>query len=63
VKDNIYKEMECVFDKFPKYHKKILLKDFNGKVGREDIFKPTAGNESLHEISNDNKKKKKNSKV
>jgi hypothetical protein len=23
-------------------------------VGREDIFKPTIGNESLHETSNDN---------
>jgi hypothetical protein len=33
---------------------KILLGDFNAKVGREDIFKPTTGNESLHEISNDN---------
>jgi hypothetical protein len=33
---------------------KILLKDFNAKVRREDIFKPTIGNESLHEISNDN---------
>jgi hypothetical protein len=33
---------------------KILLRDFNAKVGREDIFKPTIGNESLHEISNDN---------
>jgi hypothetical protein len=33
---------------------KILLGDFNTKVGREDIFKPTVGNESLHEISNDN---------
>jgi hypothetical protein len=32
---------------------KILL-DFNAKVEREDIFKPTIGNESLHEISNDN---------
>jgi hypothetical protein len=31
-----------------------LLGDFNAKVGREDIFKPTIGNESLHEISNDN---------
>jgi hypothetical protein len=29
---------------------KILLKDFNAKVGREGIFKPTIGNESLHEI-------------
>jgi hypothetical protein len=32
---------------------KNLLRDFNAKVGREDIFKPTE-NESLHEISNDN---------
>jgi hypothetical protein len=33
---------------------KILLGDFNAKVGREDIFKPTIGNKSLYEISNDN---------
>jgi hypothetical protein len=33
---------------------KILLGDFDAKVGREDIFKPTIGNESLHETSNDN---------
>jgi hypothetical protein len=39
----------------PKYHMKILLGDLNAKVRREDIFKPTIGNESLHEISNDNK--------
>jgi hypothetical protein len=31
---------------------KILLGDFNAKVGSEDIFKPTVENESLHEISN-----------
>jgi hypothetical protein len=30
---------------------KILLGDFNAKVGKEDIFKPTVRNESLHEIS------------
>jgi hypothetical protein len=33
---------------------KSLLGDFNAKVGREDIFKPTIGNESLHGISNGN---------
>jgi hypothetical protein len=33
---------------------KIPLGDFNAKVSREDIFKPTVANESLHEISNDN---------
>jgi endonuclease/exonuclease/phosphatase family metal-dependent hydrolase len=31
----------------------ILLGDFNAKVGKEDIFKPVIGNESLHEASND----------
>jgi hypothetical protein len=52
--DSFHEELEHVFDKFPKYHIKILLGDFNAKVGREDIFTPKIGNESLHEISNDN---------
>jgi len=43
-----------VFDHFPKYHMKILLGDFNTKVGRENSFKLTIGNESLHQDSNDN---------
>jgi hypothetical protein len=54
MKDSFYEELESVFDKFPKYHIKIVLADFNAKVRREDIFKPTTGNESLHKISNDN---------
>jgi hypothetical protein len=33
---------------------KILLGDFSAKIGRDSIFKPTVGNESLHKISNDN---------
>jgi hypothetical protein len=51
-KDTFYEEL--VFEQFPKNHMKILLGDFNAKVGREDIFKLTIGNESLHETSNDN---------
>jgi hypothetical protein len=54
VKDSFYEELERVFDKFPKYHMKILLGNFTDKVSREDIFKPTIGNESLHKISNEN---------
>jgi exonuclease III len=50
IKDSFYEELE----QFPRYHMKILLGDFNAKVGREDIFKPIIGNESLHEASNDN---------
>jgi hypothetical protein len=33
---------------------KILLGDFNAKVGSENIFKTTIGSESLHDIGNDN---------
>jgi hypothetical protein len=54
LKDSFCGEQEGVFNKFPKYHMKMLLEDFNPKVGREDIFKPTVGNESLHKIRNDN---------
>jgi hypothetical protein len=54
VKDSFYGELEGVFDKFPKYNMKILLGDFNAKAGKEGIFKPAIGNESLHKISNDN---------
>jgi hypothetical protein len=54
VKDSFYEELELVFHKFPKYHMKNLLEDFNAKVGREGIFKPTTCNESLHKLSNDN---------
>jgi hypothetical protein len=53
-KDSFYEELEKLFDQFPRYHMKILLGDFNAKVGREDISKPIIGNESLHEVSNDN---------
>jgi hypothetical protein len=48
------KKLARVFHQFPRYDTKILLGDFNTKVGREDIFKPTIGKESSHEISNDN---------
>jgi hypothetical protein len=52
--DSFYEELGRVFDQFPRYDMKTLLGDFNAKVGREDIFKSTIGNESSHEISNDN---------
>jgi hypothetical protein len=54
LKGSIYEKLERVFDKFSKYHTQILLGDFNAKVRREDIFKSTIGNDSLHELSNNN---------
>jgi endonuclease/exonuclease/phosphatase family metal-dependent hydrolase len=54
IKDSFYEELGRVSDQFPRYDIKILLGNFNAKVGTEDIFKPTNGNKSSHEISNDN---------
>jgi hypothetical protein len=48
MKDSFYE------DKFPKYHMNIFLGNCIAKVGWEDILKQKIGNESLHEISNDN---------
>jgi hypothetical protein len=51
--DRFYEALERVFVKFPKYPTKILYGDLSAEVGKDDIFKTTIGNESLHEISND----------
>ena len=38
-KDSFYEELEQVFQQFPKYRMKMLLGDFNVKVGRKNNFK------------------------
>ena len=53
-KDSVYEELQQVFNHLPKYHIKILLGAFNAKVGRENIFKLTIWNGSLHQYSSDN---------
>ena len=53
-KDSFYEELEQVFEQFLNYRMKMLLGDFNVKVGRENIFKPTIGQECLHQDRNDN---------
>ena len=54
IKNSFYEEIERLFDQLPVYHMKILLGDFKAKVGGENIFQPTIGNESVHPESNDN---------
>ena len=53
-KDSFYEGLGQVFYHFPKYHMKKSIRRFNENVGRENIFKPTVGNESLHQKSNAN---------
>ena len=53
-KDSFRVALEQVFYHFPKCHKKILLGAFNAILGTKNIFKPTIGNESLHQNGNGN---------
>jgi len=53
-KNSFYEELDQVFDHFTMHHTTIMSGDLNAKFGREDVLKPTIGNESLHQDSNDN---------
>ena len=46
--------LEKEYKKCPKYDVKIIIGDFNAKVGREEVWKPIIGKHSLHTESNDN---------
>jgi hypothetical protein len=37
MKDSFYEELEYVFDIFPKYYMKILLRDFSAEAGGEKL--------------------------
>ena len=54
IQRQFYEELQQVLEHFPKYHIKILLGNFNEKLGKGDICKRTIGNESLHHDSKDN---------
>jgi len=52
MENSVCEELEYIFGQFPKCYLKILLRNFNTKVGRQGTFKVTIGNEILYEISN-----------
>lgn len=54
VKEEFYNEIDRVYDNIHKYDMKILLGDTNAKIGKEKIYKPTIGEESKHEVTNEN---------
>ena len=49
VKHKFYNELESMFDKLARYHTKIILGDFNAKIGCNDIFRSTIG-KSINQI-------------
>ena len=54
VKDAYYARLEATYDHCPTHDVKILLGDFNAKIGQECIFHSTIGQCSLHESMTSN---------
>lgn len=54
VKDEFYAQLEQELEGIPRNDVKIVIGDFNAKVGKEETFRETVGKESLHEVSNKN---------
>ena len=53
-KDKFYLELETVYSQCPRCDIKIVLGDFNAKVGKEESNYPYAGRNGLHEEHNGN---------
>ncbi|XP_073848775.1 uncharacterized protein [Musca autumnalis] len=53
-KDVFYERLEETYDRCPAHDIKIILGDFNAKIGKENIFDPTVGKFSLHSETSDN---------
>jgi hypothetical protein len=51
-KNNFYSQLETIYDSISSKVIKVVLEDFNAKVGREQWFKSINRIESLHNISN-----------
>lgn len=54
VKDNFYYKLDEAYNNCPKHDIKIMIGDFNAKVGKENIFKGAIGSYSLHDNTNGN---------
>ncbi|KAF0708802.1 craniofacial development protein 2-like, partial [Aphis craccivora] len=53
-KNDFFKQLEALYDTIPQNMVKIVLEDFNAKIEKEIDYKPTIGQQSLHNDSNDN---------
>ena len=53
-KESFYDLLQKTYEKSPSYDVKIIIGDMNAQEGKEDIYCPTTGKQSLHENTNDN---------
>jgi hypothetical protein len=49
-----YSKLDAVYDRTPRNDVKIILGDFDAKIGKEDTFISAVGQYSLHQTFNDN---------
>lgn len=54
IKEDFYIKLDAVYDQIPSNDIKILLGDMNAKIGKEEVYKGTIGEHSLHISTNDN---------
>ena len=54
LKEEFYNLLEQNINEITRSDIKIILGDFIAKVGKESIYKPNIGNESLHSETNNN---------
>jgi endonuclease/exonuclease/phosphatase family metal-dependent hydrolase len=57
VKEQFCMSLEKVCDTIPNYDMKVILGDFNAKIGKENYWYPACRRYSLHDKTNDNGKK------
>ncbi|XP_038106367.1 uncharacterized protein LOC119766064 [Culex quinquefasciatus] len=53
-KEAFYATLEEVYDGCPRQDVKVIIGDMNARFGREEMYRPTIGPESLHSVTNDN---------
>jgi hypothetical protein len=56
IKTAFYDELEILYDSLPNWKPKIVLGDFNAKISKEIMYRPTIWKESLHRETNENGK-------
>jgi hypothetical protein len=54
MQDRFYEKLVDVYDRAAEYDVNILVGNMNAKVGKDNIYRPTTGKESIHDVSNNN---------